>query len=272
MTTVYYQGDKGCFSEMAAEKFFGQIQGKGVYSFENVFQSVEEKKKSYGIIPIENTLTGSIHQNYDLLLKYDLFIVGEVKLKISFELMADATAKPESIREIWSHPVALDQCRIFLNRHPQWKVVPVYDTAGAARMLKEGKRKDVGVIAGPQVSSLYSLSVLDEKIEDNPENFTRFFLLSSSSTTGRDEALKTSYVFRVKNIPGILFKCLSIFALRNIDLVKLESRPVIGNPWEYMFYVDFQGSADDENCAGAIETLREFVVYMKWLGSYVYRS
>ena len=269
MKRIFYQGERGCFSELAAEKFFDSpIEGIGVPTFEAVFEAVKNERDGYGIIPIENALTGSIHQNYDLILKYDLWIVGEVRLKITFNLLAHPGVPLASIKEVWSHPVALDQCKEFFARHPEYKVVPVYDTAGAAKILEKEKRTDVGILAGPQVAKLYGLQVLEQKVEDNPQNFTRFLILSREKKICAGQNVKTSIVFGVKNAPGILFKCLSVFALRNIDLAKLESRPIIGKPWEYLFYIDLKGSIEDENCKGAVENFSEVVVYLKILGSY----
>ena len=269
MKKVYYQGDKGCFSELAACKFFdSSIKGIGVATFEDVFKTVKNKKSTYGIIPVENTLTGSIHQNYDSLLKYDLWIVGEVKLKITFSLLAQTKVSLKSINEIWSHPVALNQCKEFLARHPKYNTVAVYDTAGAAKILKKERRYDVGILAGPQVAKLYGLRTLKKEIENNSQNFTRFLILSCKKKIYSGRYVKTSLAFGVKNAPGILFKCLSVFALRNVDLVKLESRPIIGKPWEYLFYIDLKGSFEDENCRHAVDALSEVVAYLKFLGSY----
>jgi len=269
MKKVFYQGERGCFSEIAAEKFFDNpIKGIGVPKFEAVFEAVKSKRNVYGIIPIENSLTGSIHQNYDLLLKYDIWIAGEMKLKITYNLLALPDVNLRLINEIWSHPVALNQCKEFLTRHSKYKIVPVYDTAGAAKILKKEKRYNVGVLAGPQVAKLYGLKALKQKVEDNSQNYTRFLIISAEKKICTGKNVKTSLVFGVKNALGILFKCLSVFVLRNIDLTKLESRPIIGKPWEYLFYIDFKGSMDDENCKHALENLSEVVTYLKILGSY----
>ncbi len=269
MKKIIYQGAKGCFSELAAKKFFNvPLAEVGVPTFEDIFEMAHNEDGVYGIIPIENSLTGSIHQNYDLLLKYDLSIIGEVELKITYNLFANQGVLLESIKEIWSHPVALDQCKQFLSMHPGYKVVSVYDSAGAAKIVSEEQKRDIAVIAGPQVEKLYGLKTLKEKVEDNCQNFTRFLVISHVKEIATGKDVKTTLVFTVKNEPGVLFRCLSIFALRNIDLVKLESRPIIGKPWEYMFYIDFKGSIADENCRRAVETLGEVAAYFKFLGSY----
>jgi len=269
MITVYYQGEKGSFSEIAASRFFkGNGKCIGLFNFAQVFKAVKTKKNSYGIVPLENTLMGSIHQNYDLLLRSGLWIVGETKIQISFNLYALRTSSLHKITEIWSHPVALEQCKVFLSRHQNLQITPVYDAAGVAKNIIDQNRYDVGLIAGPEVGRVYGLQLIKGKIEDSSHNYTRFLAVSNTRKVSRKQSAKTSIVFGVKNAPGILFRCLSIFALRNIDLVKLESRPFVGKPWEYLFYVDFIGSAEEEKCMKAIDDLKDIAVYTKILGSY----
>lgn len=269
MKKVVYQGARGCFSELAAGRFFDEpIKGKNVSRFEDIFETLKNRKGFLGIIPIENSLMGSLHRNYDLLLEYDCWIIGEVELKITYDLLANHQAKQKAIEEVWSHPIVLEQCRRFVGKHPEFKVKPVYDSAGAAGIIKKNKRLDVAVIAGQGIGQLYGLRTVEQRIEDDPQNFTRFLVISQKKEIVHGKDLKTTLVFGVKNEVGILFRCLSIFALRNIDLTKLESRPIIGKPWEYLFYIDFNGSVEDENCKHAIESLREAVGYVKCLGSY----
>jgi prephenate dehydratase len=273
MKKVVYQGERGCNSDVASNKFFPKnVKRIGVKTFRDIFEKVNTEKDTYGVVPVENSLTGSIHQNYDLLLEYDLWVTGEVKLRIIHNLLAPPGAALESIKEIWSHPEALAQCRDFLASHPEYKVVSVYDTAGAAKIVKEEKRKDVAIIAGPQVAKLYDFKKLKEGIESHPDNFTRFLIISKERKIYTGENARTMLVFGVKNEPGILFRCLSIFALRNIDLTKLESRAVVGKPYEYLFYIDFKGSLENENCNHAVENLKEVVAYIKLLGSYIIKD
>ncbi len=264
---VYYQGEHGAFSEMAGMYFFKEpVCSIGKSDFESVVSALNSEENCFGVLPIENSLTGSIHSNYDLLLKYNHWIIGEVVLRITYNLFAiDDNA---TIREVWSHPVALEQCRRFLSKNPEYRVLSFFDSAGAAKIVKNKNMVDVGIIAGPHVGELYGLKKIAEKIEDNPMNFTRFLILSREKKIYSGDDAKTSLVFGVKNEPGILFRCLSIFALRNIDLLKLESRPIIGKPWEYIFYIDFKGSVVEEKCAMAIETLDQVAVYFRLLGSY----
>ncbi len=269
MKRLYFQGTNGAFSEVAGHKFFKpSIKTIGRRTFKEVFDCVAGDPESYGIIPIENSLSGSIHKNYDLLLQYRVWIVGEITLRIKFDLLSLPGTKFTSIREVWSHPVVFNQCEKFFTRYPELQPIPVYDSAGAARILKSEKNKNVAVIAGPQVAGLYNLECIKSGIEDNAENFTRFFIISAHKKFLSGKNAKTSIVFGVRNVPGILFKCLSIFALRNIDLTKLESRPIIGKPWEYLFYIDFKGSVEDEVCQRAVENFDEVVSFLKVLGSY----
>ncbi len=269
MIKAYYQGEAGSFSDIAASRFFkGRAKTRGLFDFEKVFDTVRRQQDACGVIPIENTLCGSMHHNYDLLLKSDLSIVGEIKMRISFNLYGLPGTTMKSICEIWSHPVALEQCRTFLSRFHNIKVVPVFDAAGVAKTLIRQKRREVGLIAGFKVGAFYGLRTLRKKIEDSAENYTRFLIVANSNQVCGKHDAKTSLVFGVKNAPGILFRCLGIFALRNIDLVKLESRPFIGKPWEYLFYVDFTGSMEEDKCQKAIEDLKKIAVYTKILGSY----
>jgi len=273
MKRIIYQGEPGCNSDVASNKFFPKnIKRTGVRTFKDIFEMVKSKAETYGVVPVENSLTGSIHQNYDLLLEYDVWVTGAVNLRIEHNLLAPDGTDIKSIKEVWSHPEALAQCRDFLSSHPEYKVVSVYDTAGAAKIVKEQKIKDVAIIAGPQVAKLYKFKKLKENIESHPDNFTRFLIISKERKIYTGENARTMFVFGVKNEPGVLFRCLSIFALRNIDLTKLESRAVMGRPYEYLFYIDFKGSMEDENCKHAVETLKEVVKYFKLLGSYMIKD
>lgn len=273
MKKVIYQGEPGCNSDVASNKFFPKnIKRIGVRTFKDIFEMVKSKAETYGVVPVENSLTGSIHQNYDLLLEYNLWVIGAVRLRIEHNLLAPTGTAIKSIKEVWSHPEALAQCRDFLSSHPEYKVVSVYDTAGAAKIVKEQKITDVAIIAGPQVAKLYNFKKLKKNIESHPDNFTRFLIISKDRKIYTGENARTMFVFGVKNEPGVLFRCLSIFALRNIDLTKLESRAVMGKPYEYLFYIDFKGSMEDENCKHAVKTLKEVVKYFKLLGSYMIKD
>jgi prephenate dehydratase len=264
---VYFQGTSGAYSELAGQTYFGNTaEYVGLTRFEDAISALSNDQDAYTILPIENSLMGSIHRNYDLLLNHEVWIIAEVELRITYNLLCIGSL--DGIREIWSHPAALEQCREFLLENQKYKIVSFFDSAGAAEVVVRENKTEVGIIAGPHVGAIYGMKTVREKIEDNPMNFTRFLILSRIKKIFPRPEAKSTLVFGVKNEPGILFRCLSIFALRNIDLLKLESRPIVGKPWEYIFYIDFRGSIEEENCRSAIETLEDVSVYFKFLGSY----
>jgi prephenate dehydratase len=266
---VAFQGAHYAFSEIAAKKMFGEaIPCLPCKSFEEVFAVVEKGKASHGIIPIENSLTGSIHRNYDLLLERNLLINGEYLLRIEQQLIANPGVELKDIRVIYSHPQALEQCRKFLTTLKNVEAVASYDTAGSVKMIKDKSLRNAAAIASKVAAKDYHMYILKEEIEDIPENFTRFLILSAHACETSLHADKTSIVFSMKNIPGALFKGLSVFALRDIDLLKIESRPLRGKPWEYIFYLDFNGHPETERCQNAIRHLQEITSFLKVLGSY----
>ncbi len=266
--TVAFQGERGAFSEQAGLVFFGdKMKPVPLWTFEEVFKSVKKGNVDFGVIPIENSLYGSIHQNYDLLQKYNVYIVGEVKLRIKHYLLANYGVKLSDVRKIYSHPQALAQCENFLRELKNVEIIPVYDTAGSAKMIKENKILDAAAIAGKQASRYYGLKILKSGIENHQKNFTRFLILSRERILARKNP-KTSIIFNTKNVPGVLFTALGVFARRRINLLKIESRPIIGQPWHYMFYLDFEGSVEDEICSEAIKELRKITQYYKFLGTY----
>ncbi len=268
ITSIAFQGDRGSFSEEAARKFFGaEITPAPKQTFPEVFAAVETGQATHGVIPVENSLVGSIHQNYDLLLRHNLKIVGEQNQRIVHHLIVNPGVKIEELTSIHSHPVALDQCKDFLKKHHRAQAIVEYDTAGSVRLIKEKKMLTAGAIAGAYAAELYEMEIVASAIQDEPDNYTRFLVLSKNPAerTGRS---KTSIVFALKNIPGVLFKALSVFALRDLDLTKIESRPLRKKAWEYYFYLDFIGHIDDEAAKNAIAHLREITTFLKILGSY----
>jgi prephenate dehydratase len=269
MKKIVYQGEPGCYSEIAAKKIMGKdIEIIGVKSFEKVINSVINSKDTLGILPVENTLIGKISQNFDLLIKYQVKVIGEIKIRISFNLMTLMETIPEQIEEVWSHPAALEQCKNFLFEKG-YKPVAIYDTAGGAKLLKEKGRRNTAILADQSVAKTYGLKTIDKHIEDNDKNYTRFFIISNKKKRlNIGNKTKTSIVFGVKNVPGILFKCLSVFALRNINLCSIESRPIHGKPWEYLFFIDFEGDIKDERCEKAIKGLKDIVGFLRVLGTY----
>jgi prephenate dehydratase len=263
---VAFQGEPGAYSEQAVFNYFGSVESRPNESFDAVFDSVVSGDCQYGLIPIENSLAGSIHQNYDLLLRHDLHIVGEYLLRVRHCLIAMPGVKKEQIRKVISHPQALGQCAAYL-RGLGIKPEAVYDTAGSVKMLKETGARDVAAIASRRAAEIYGMQILEEGIEDDPENYTRFLAISKEAAQPEGEA-KTSIVFTLKNQPGALFKALSVFALRDLDLTKIESRPLQGKPWEYLFYIDFIDSPDKETVFKALDHLSEYAMMLRVLGSY----
>jgi prephenate dehydratase len=263
---VAFQGEPGAYSEQAVYGYFGPVQAQPCESFEAVFAAVTSAAVEAGLIPIENSLAGSIHQNYDLLLRHDLYIVGEYLLRVHHCLIAAPGVQLADIHKVISHPQALGQCAAYLREHGLTPEA-VYDTAGSVKMLKESGARTTAAIASKHAAELYGMHILEEGIEDHPENYTRFLAVTRSPVEPEGEA-KTSIVFTLKNAPGALFKALSVFALRDIDLTKIESRPLPGTPWDYLFYIDFIGAAHEPHIAKALDHLREYALMLRVLGSY----
>lgn len=271
---VTFQGERGAFSEVAARKLLGKrVELTPSPSFEEAFRRLSRGDVDCGVLPIENTLAGSVHENYDLLLRYRLRIVGETQVRIVHNLIAAPGLKFAAIKRVFSHPVALGQCRTFFRVHRQLQPVPFYDTAGSVKMLMEKHPSDAAAIASQAAAPIYGARILRRGIEDDKENYTRFFLLVKDPRKVRGlrrlgAASKTSIVFATPNVPGMLFKCLGVFALRDINLTKIESRPVRGRPWEYFFYLDFLGDVNEERCRNALRHLNELTEFVRVLGSY----
>lgn len=264
---VAYQGAPGAYSEAASYEIFGEnTQAIPCETFEEVFNRVENGEADRGMLPIENSVTGSLHRNYDLLLEHDLLIVGEYKLRVRHCLIGLPGAEIANLQKVISHPQGIAQCEKYLRRLGV-QTEAVYDTAGSVRMVKEMGDIHLAAIASNWAARLYEMQILEEGIEDNPANYTRFLVLGKTpgEPNGRS---KTSIVFTLKNIPGALFKALSVFALRDIDLTKIESRPLVGKPWEYLFYIDLAGSTREDHVRRALENLKEYALNLRVLGSY----
>ncbi|MEM3014020.1 MAG: prephenate dehydratase [Candidatus Bathyarchaeia archaeon] len=264
---VAYQGEPGAYSESAVYKFFGgtstAIPCKG---FSDVFKKVEVGDVEYGVVPIENSIEGSVNQVYDLFLMYDHKVCGEIILKIDHCLIANKRTKLDDIKVIYSHPQALAQCRSFLE-NLNCEIISTYDTAGSVKMIKEKRIMNAGAVASEKAAKIYGMKILAKNISDTPNNLTRFFVLSKNDAeaSGND---KTSIIFSTKHIPGALYQVLGEFAKRGINLTKIESRPTKRQPWEYNFYLDFEGHRTEERCTEALEGLRNKAVFVKVLGSY----
>jgi prephenate dehydratase len=268
MKKVSFQGEKGAYSEDAAWHFFrAAVDPVPCRTFKDVFQSVSAGKSLFGVVPIENSQTGSIHQNVDLLLEFDLHIVGEIVLRIHHCLLAARGVRRSDLKKIYSHPQALEQCSEHLERLGGVDVVPMYDTAGSARFVAENRLRDGAAIASFRAGKDYGLHVLSKGIENHEQNSTRFLFISKKPQYP-PKGGKTSVVFSTKDIPGALFKSLSVFALRDINLLKIESRPLRKGPFKYWFYLDFEGSIEEEACKNAIGHLKEITTFVRILGSY----
>jgi arogenate/prephenate dehydratase len=270
--SVAFQGEHGAYSELGALQFFNNKKIKSVpcHSFDDVFTQVSRGESRFGFVPIENSLAGSIHRNYDLLLRHELKILGEYHLRVSHCLLALPGVRLEEIRKVHSHPQALAQCEASLTRLGLQSIVDI-DTAGSARWLRDYPDRQSAALASSHAARVYGLQILLENMEDDSANYTRFIVLGKENTRRPDNAstaFKTSIVLSLNNQPGILFKALSVFALRDIDLTKIESRPMPGHVWEYMFYIDFAGQASDPICQRALQHLQELTTTLRILGSY----
>lgn len=271
--TAAFQGERGAFSEEAARKLLGaDVEVVPCQRFEEVFQALATNKVDAAVIPIENTLHGSIHENYDHLLRFGLPIVAETNLRIVHNLIAPHSISFEEIRRVYSHPVALNQCLRFFAENPQIERVQFYDTAGSVKHLTENPEPGAAAIASSVAAEFYGAHIVKRSIEDDRENHTRFFLLRNEAIPFPDGAeeikWKTSIVFNLRNVSGALFRAMSVFALRDIDLAKIESRPLRGKPWEYHFYVDFLKHVDDDTAKKALGHLAEFAQSVHVLGCY----
>lgn len=264
-----FQGEPGAYSEAAVfEHFSGEdISAVPCESFELVFTVVKSGDCQFGVLPIENSLAGSIHQNYDLLMQNPLWVVGEHYLRVSHCLIARPGAKLGEIKTVMSHPQALAQCAGYLKSLPGIKVEPVYDTAGSVKIIRSQDDPSLAAIASLQAAQIFGMQVLAEHIEDNQANFTRFLVVAAEPVHPVENA-KTSIVFTLKNEPGSLYRAMREFATRGIDLCKIESRPLVGSPWEYLFYIDLMGSTENDPVKEALAELGQFAPILRVLGSY----
>jgi prephenate dehydratase len=266
---VAFQGEPGAYCEAAALAYLGpKIETVPCESFDAVFTAVQGEHCDCGMIPIENSLTGSIHRNYDLLLRHQLYIVGEYLYRVRHCLIAYPGLSILDIRKVISHPQELAQCERYLHSLAGVTSEAAYDAAGSVKLVREREDRSLAAIASSRAAEVYDMSVLAEGIGDDPTNYTRFLVIDRKPVFPGDDA-KTSIVFSLKNLPGALFKALSVFALRDIDLTKIESRPLAGKPWEYLFYIDFVGSTTERRVTRALEHLGEYSLTLRILGSYL---
>lgn len=262
---VAYQGERGAYSEIASIKYFGNnatlIPCK---TLSDLFDMTD--KVDYAIVPIENSIEGSINEANDLLLTTNLNVIGEIYVRIIHCLISYEENNIDDIKRVYSHPQALGQCRRFINSHG-FETIPYYDTAGSVKMLASSNLKDAAAIASARAAEVYNMKIIKEGIEDDKNNYTRFIILGRDDTkpTNND---KSMIIFATKHIPGTLYNVLGEFAARNINLTMIVSRPIKGKPWEYNFYIDFEGHKDEECIKECLENIRSKVTFFKFLGSY----
>ncbi len=276
---VAFQGELGAFSQQAIQQLLGKRARPEPYQwFDKVFAALASKKPGArvdaAVIPIENTLHGSVHENYDLLLKHDFVITAETNVRIVHNLIGPPGMTAQKVTQVYSHPVALNQCQEFFAGHPEIQREAFYDTAGSVKMIMEQQPEGAAAIASELAAETYHAKILKKGIEDDRQNYTRFFLLEPGGSLprnprdAREKPWKTSLVFTTKNIPGAFFRAMAAFALRDLNLSKIESRPLRGKPWEYLFYVDFIGNQDDPNVRNALSHLGEMADFLRVLGCY----
>lgn len=269
MKIAAYQGEPGAYSEMASINYFGSknLRLSPSVTFDAVFKKVSSGEAAFGVVPIENSLYGSVFETYDLLLNYTLTIVGELNLQIHHYLLAKEKYSVSQIRRIYSHPQALGQCSKFLTKLKNTEVIPEYDTAGAAKIVSS---LDVpaAAIASKNAAEKYNLKVISDNIQNEKKNYTRFLVISKKAMEAPLKDSKTSICFDLNSTPGSLFRALSVFALRDIDLTKIESRPKPAKTFQYLFYVDLKGSLKDKKVVNALNHLKEISNSVRVLGSY----
>jgi prephenate dehydratase len=260
-----YQGEPGAYSEAAALQFGGpQAETLPCKSFDEVFEAVVKKRATHGVVPLENSIGGTIHRNYDLLLEHDLSVTGEVELDVVHCLQALPGTSLAEVKTVYSHPQALAQCERYL-KDLGVQVEAVYDTAGGAKLIAEQKLANAAALASRRAAEVFGLEVLQEAVQDFEFNITRFAIIGGVPAK---DANKTTIVFALRSTPGSLFKALSVFALRDINLTKLESRPVRGAPWEYLFYVEVEANREDLTFGRSLTHLAEFARWTRVLGTY----
>jgi prephenate dehydratase len=266
---VAFQGEHGAYSEVALYEHFGNdVEAIGCNAFDDVFDLVNNGEVTYGFIPVENTIAGTVVENYDLLFANEVFVIAEAYLPVRHTLLAKKGARVEDIKEAFSHPHALRQCKAFL-KSKDIRMMATYDTAGAAKAVASGDRMDCAAIASALCAEIYDMDVLENNIQSNSSNTTRFFVIAKKENVPEDHTTgKTTVAFKTRHYPGALVDCLKIFQKYKLNLTKLESRPIPENPWEYIFYAAFEAGIDDDDVKAAIGELTLHAVFVKLLGSY----
>ena len=264
MTNISFQGERGAYSEAAAKSFFDEIETIPFTTFAEVLENTSKGNSEYSILPVENSLEGSVGESYDLLYSTSLNVIGEIYHRVEHCLIG--IGKLEDVDTVYSHPQALGQCRKFIEEH-NMKTIPAYDTAGSVKIVKELNKKNCACIASKTSSLIYNMPIMSENIANNSNNYTRFLILSKKEST-QTENDKTSIIFSIKHEPGSLFRIIENFHKNNVNLTKIESRPTKSNTWEYNFYVDFEGNAKNPKILEMLEKIKQESLFMKVLGSY----
>lgn len=265
---VGFQGESGSYSEASARIQYPNPNYSFVpfRSFRELFEGVESSTVDLAVVPIENSTEGSVNETYDLLVEKPLYVIGEIYQKIHHCLIINKNSSPDEISVIYSHPQALAQCRKYIqNRHLE--SVPMYDTAGSVKFIKETHNAGAAAIASKHAAQIYDMKVVEEDIEDNSNNFTRFLIISKRYDSNTDDN-KISVIFSISHTPGSLYSVLQEFALRNINLTKIESRPTKNIPWEYYFFVDLEGNINDDKVSTSLSAVKTATIFFKLLGSY----
>lgn len=266
---VTFQGERGAFSEIAAEIYFSKsIITIPSFSFEDVFTKVKNGAADFGVIPVENTLYGSVFENYDLLLKHKVFVIGELSLQINHCLISSKKYQLNEIKKIYSHPQALGQCSRLLKSLSRVEIIPSYDTAGSALLALKDNEYPSAAIASSRAAKIYKMKILKRNIQNKKINYTRFFVISKKPSLPEFKNPKSTLSFDLKSIPGALYKALGVFANAKINLSMIESRPIPHKPFEYTFYIDISGSLKEERIKAAIKKLSELTISIKKIGTY----
>jgi len=266
--TAAFIGEYGAYSHKASLGYFGEeITPVPMKAFKDIFQAVQVGSCQYGVIPLENSLSGSIHENYDLLQEYDLKIIGEITIRVKHALIAHKNVSKNEIKKILAPPPAFSQCKNYLDQYPDIQLIPVTATSSAVRQVKDSDDKYAAAIGSTMAADIFKMNTLEESIEDNPRNYTRFAIIAKESK-GHKKVNKTSLIFSTGNKPGALFAVMKVFSDYQINLVKLESRPMSGKPWEYMFYTDIEADIEHPDLVPVMEKLQEKSENLRILGRY----
>ncbi len=266
--TAAFIGEYGSYSHKASIGYFGdEIKPVSMKTFRDIFNAVRHGSCQYGVVPLENSLSGSIHENYDLLQEYNLKIIGEITIRVKHALITHENVLKSDIKRILGPPPALSQCRNYLDQYPDIEIVPVTSTSSAVRQIKDSGDRQSAAIGSAMAAGIFGMNILEESIEDNPRNYTRFAIIAKEKTDYK-KVTKTSIIFSTGNKPGALFEVMKVFSEYEINLVKLESRPMLGKPWEYMFYADLEADIGHPDFEPVMDRLKEKSENLRVLGRY----